>query len=323
MKTRIKYMDFAKAIGVFLVILGHMPSLVPESIRMWIFSFHMPLFFIASGYFAKMPNDINEAKKQLGRKTRKLLVGGYLTFAVAFLVLDILIYKLSVETIVDTVKGILLGTIDKVYWFFLCLFIVSVLFTLVTLFVKDYRKLIAIAFAFSVIGLLFKISTINYYKIGSAFYSFGFYLVGNMANEKHIFEKIKYRAGIFGVCALISILGSGVALRFWPKILDINNNYSHDIVINYLLAIAGSYLVFFTSYIICEKIGEVLLTKFMVFMGMNSMIFFPIADYMPGAFAKMFGDNAKTKILAYVVAFTLAGIISIGINNHKMKKSYE
>ena len=36
--------DIAKALGIFCVILGHMPSVVPESIRIWIYSFHMPLF---------------------------------------------------------------------------------------------------------------------------------------------------------------------------------------------------------------------------------------------------------------------------------------
>ena len=42
-KKRKDEFDIAKALGVFLVILGHMPSVVPESIRIWIFSFHMAL----------------------------------------------------------------------------------------------------------------------------------------------------------------------------------------------------------------------------------------------------------------------------------------
>ena len=50
---RLQYMDLAKGIGVCLVILGHMPSVVPEPIRMWIFSFHMPLFFYNKRIFCE------------------------------------------------------------------------------------------------------------------------------------------------------------------------------------------------------------------------------------------------------------------------------
>lgn len=44
LEKRLIWIDIAKGIGLFLVILGHMPSL-PEWFRLWIFSFHMPLFF--------------------------------------------------------------------------------------------------------------------------------------------------------------------------------------------------------------------------------------------------------------------------------------
>lgn len=47
--------DVAKGIGILLVIIGH------EDIPSWfediIFSFHMPLFFILSGYFFKIENN--------------------------------------------------------------------------------------------------------------------------------------------------------------------------------------------------------------------------------------------------------------------------
>lgn len=41
-KTRIGWVDTAKGIGLLLVIIGHLPiPLVP----VWIYTFHMPLFF--------------------------------------------------------------------------------------------------------------------------------------------------------------------------------------------------------------------------------------------------------------------------------------
>lgn len=44
---REKYIDYAKGIGIILVILGHVS--VPNPIITYIFSFHMPLFIFLSG----------------------------------------------------------------------------------------------------------------------------------------------------------------------------------------------------------------------------------------------------------------------------------
>ena len=44
---RILWLDIAKGIGIILMVLGH--TGLPSMINNWIFSFHMPLFFIISG----------------------------------------------------------------------------------------------------------------------------------------------------------------------------------------------------------------------------------------------------------------------------------
>ena len=51
---RLDYIDAAKAIAIILVIIGHSNwlSAIPRVGRM-IYSFHMPLFFIISGFFWK------------------------------------------------------------------------------------------------------------------------------------------------------------------------------------------------------------------------------------------------------------------------------
>lgn len=58
--TRIQWLDYAKGIGIFLVVLGHTlramvnseileSSITVNSIDRWIYAFHMPLFFLISG----------------------------------------------------------------------------------------------------------------------------------------------------------------------------------------------------------------------------------------------------------------------------------
>ena len=50
-KTRDISIDMAKGIGMIAVIIGHMT--VPVKVTDFIFSFHMPLFFLINGYFFK------------------------------------------------------------------------------------------------------------------------------------------------------------------------------------------------------------------------------------------------------------------------------
>jgi fucose 4-O-acetylase-like acetyltransferase len=61
---RIAWLDNAKSIGIFFVVLGHTlrgllssqilePSPLLEGIDQWIYAFHMPLFFFISGLFAE------------------------------------------------------------------------------------------------------------------------------------------------------------------------------------------------------------------------------------------------------------------------------
>ena len=45
---RYTWIDCIKGIGIFLVVLGHIYK--DNYIGLWIYSFHMPLFFMLSGY---------------------------------------------------------------------------------------------------------------------------------------------------------------------------------------------------------------------------------------------------------------------------------
>lgn len=44
---RIEWIDLAKGMAIFLMVCGH--TSIPSSLSNWIWSFHMPLFFIVSG----------------------------------------------------------------------------------------------------------------------------------------------------------------------------------------------------------------------------------------------------------------------------------
>lgn len=65
---RVQYWDIAKGIAIMLMILGHTEA--PVMVRGAIFSFHMPFFVIANGYFIKS----YDIKRTFLRSARSLLV---------------------------------------------------------------------------------------------------------------------------------------------------------------------------------------------------------------------------------------------------------
>lgn len=67
--TRYQWIDNCKTIGLLLVILGH-GRLFPESYQQFIYSFHMPLFFILSGLLYKYKS----AKETLLHDIRRLII---------------------------------------------------------------------------------------------------------------------------------------------------------------------------------------------------------------------------------------------------------
>ena len=73
-KSRNNYISVTKAIGIILMVVGH--SGCPSAIGRFIYLFHMPLFFVCSGYFFKEIAD----KASLLTFCRKRIKGLYLPY---------------------------------------------------------------------------------------------------------------------------------------------------------------------------------------------------------------------------------------------------
>ena len=52
-KNRLNWIDWAKAIAISLVVFGHIPMSPDNFIQKFITNYHMPLFFLISGYLTK------------------------------------------------------------------------------------------------------------------------------------------------------------------------------------------------------------------------------------------------------------------------------
>lgn len=82
--ARADFIDTARAIGIVLVVIGHAPG-VPSWLTQLIYSFHMPLFFLLSGYVVKAARMSESWRDWLQRTSRSLLLPYIIFFVLSWL----------------------------------------------------------------------------------------------------------------------------------------------------------------------------------------------------------------------------------------------
>lgn len=138
MAHRIDTFDIVKGIGILLMIIGHSTGKIPY-LRDFIFSFHMPLFFLVSGYFFKP-----SGWKDILLKNSKRLLVPYL-FTAFIITVYMLIYAWYqhnnvMDVLVTRMRAIALGSgAPRVFgmgpaigaiWFLLAMFWAHLFFNL-------------------------------------------------------------------------------------------------------------------------------------------------------------------------------------------------
>lgn len=128
-QQRINWVDSAKGFGILCVIMGH--THVPMDVHLFIYSFHMPLFFLLSGIFLLKKQ--TTFKDELSRKARTLL-WPYLVFN--FLLLLFFDFLLPMvkgagvnwQHVQSTLWGIVTSDRHQSWlWFLPCLFVAEML----------------------------------------------------------------------------------------------------------------------------------------------------------------------------------------------------
>ncbi len=166
-KNRIKYLDLARGIGILLVILGHI-SMISNDLRIYIVSFHIPLFFVVSGLLtgiSEHKNGEKNLKAVIDNKKRTILLPYFI-----FSILDILIYIVYYlltgrDGGFPTVLSDVIQTITfygfSVLWFLPALFGAEVLFLLLRRFFRRTGSKQLLMTVMSVFLLLFLALLLN------------------------------------------------------------------------------------------------------------------------------------------------------------------
>ena len=135
---RLAAVDAAKAIGILLVVLGHVPG-TPAAAGALIYSFHMPLFFLLSGCLLTADRAQAPLGQALPRLARTLLLPYLFFFTVSLLYwlatrhLGERAAKFAGVTPADALAGLAAGTstalfVNPALWFLPCLFLCGLLY---------------------------------------------------------------------------------------------------------------------------------------------------------------------------------------------------
>lgn len=230
MRQREPWADNAKFIGIALMVLGH-NSLANQSLTDFIYSFHMPLFFMLSGYFASTKDE--RFLPYLQKNVRSLLVP-YLTFCIVALPffyyclwnnraiypclnkLDFFLKPLLGIALVKTTSfSYFIGPL----WFFASLFIVKMMFYPLKKFLgKPIGIAVVILISISLHGLMQSIySGIWPYRLNSSALLFPFYVLGYVMNRyTSIVEKMKHSSAL----SITAVVTSLFALTYFMSLLN-------------------------------------------------------------------------------------------------------
>lgn len=121
-------LDFLKGLGICLVVLGH---IIPNDsiLSNWIYSFHMPLFFVVTGYLSSSKEQVF---KQCLYKNARSILYPYFVFSIIKVIATFINNPLDINEFYIIVINTITFAGDGIFWFLPTLFISKVLDNLIS-----------------------------------------------------------------------------------------------------------------------------------------------------------------------------------------------
>lgn len=300
MKNRNLTVDCAKGFTIILMLLDHI-----EAVGYTITSFHMPLFFILSGYFFK-----EEAIWVVIKKKAKGLLVPYVEISFVTCLFEVLHkkYYLGIDNeeiiigVKDRVLHFLMGNDFSLAWFLLALFGGSVIYAVIWR-ISSNKKLIYILLVLSV--------SVAGYLLGNEFeqkvyqYDLMLFCVLFIATG-HMFKK--YSEQINKIPSYVILLVSlvvwilGIEMHGLTTALRIYNMYPLCV----FAAIAGTYCVVkLSSYMKCIPYYG----KYLIWLGANTLPFMCLGNITKNVLDWNSITNINNRYISLIIQLLVFSII--------------
>ena len=296
---KVNWVDSLKGFAIILVVLGHISS----PLSSLIYSFHMPLFFVVSGFFL---NPTNELKSEVIKSFKRLFKPFFIYLTLGFLIEFLKRFYLDREQLkFEDFTGALIymdydrliGTYAFVLWFLPALFIGK---TITHLILKYSRflilKILLIAIAF-LIGYNFNLPlAIDDGLISTPYIFIGYYFYNN---KDVLINKTT------AVVLLIPLLL--ISLIYGIPELNISTKYFESILINFIWTCTLSFLLF----ILFSKLKFNI--KALEYLGINSLLIFLIHPYTNN----IAYYAASNYLIQLFISLSMLVLITYFLNNFK------
>ena len=331
-ELRIDWVDVCKAMGILLVTMGHLET--PNSFDIWIHAFHMPLFFILSGFC------FNEIKHN---NFFKFLYSRFKTLVIPYVIFSILLYYFWVLVLHLLANGtansnteifkcmlnpsFLTTCYGAVNWFLPSLFFIEIVFLVIGKIVEYNKKKIFIImiiisiFAFfypKIIGAKIPLA-IDTSIMGLSFYGFG-WLMKNI-NFNKVMAYFKKNA----VWSIIIMILSFVFLM--PLVFENNMTNMRTLTYgNYSLYMINSF-GYSLLFILIAQLLKIYLSKSKLFdiiklIGKHTLIIFLFNPIIDRLYLLIVGDFSITNsyllllnnMVVSIIVLLICTVISIIIN---------
>lgn len=267
---RNRFIDTVKAVGIFLVILGHHETIFTQ----YIYSFHMPLFFFLSGIFHK---NYSSYRCFFEKKIKSLIIP-YFFFAITLFLFWLAIgryfgeAKIKNTPIIESMLGILAGTERAglysmewggAIWFLLTLFIVANMYYFISK-INNIYIVVIINIFLGVVGYCYNFYKPTYLDLWHSTVSFNaiqFYSIGAIFKNKVLnLNRIAYK------WIILLFIISYISCYYNGKIDMYSLDYGSNIILFYISAFSG------IGFIIFLIRNLEIYSRFIDFVGTNTLI---------------------------------------------------
>ncbi len=322
--SRIQFIDIARLYGVILVYYGHfIESCMKEGSAIaavhykFIYSFHMPLFFILSGYIAK---DLS-GSHDFATFTRRQLLSRLLPYAFLTFILVIPTFwgsgfsaGLELPSVDGYVKGIAATFLagfpffNIPTWFLICLFVVESMHYFTARYLNSQARIIGIALGYYLIGsiLAWNAGVLNplnllspdgkiypYFMILEAFSAYSLYLVGVYLRRKNfLVESMPLIKGLVGLIVCLALvyftydLNKGMfTIPSYDAVVMVASSHGNPILFP-ITAIIGSVMIMLLARLSGQQ-------QFLAYLGANTLVVFGLN----GVFYHFINDRLAALLL--------------------------
>lgn len=297
MNNRIEWIDALKGFAILTVVIGHCADGILsagmysqykfelQALYDAIYSFHMPLFFIVSGFVFWLSKSYTKYKSKIFDFVIVYLIWYFLTWLVKFL----LGAKVNKQVGFEELLGIFYHPIAPM-WYLYVLIIFYLIFSVLNI-KKVTFPVVALC---GVVAITSKIMNLNIGVINQLLYHAYFFIMGGYIVQTKLYTKLKTPH----VCMSCMVLAFNIYLYFNHVMIGVYVNAFKIFVV----ANIASLICFYA--IVKMKVYEV-----MKVMGENTLQIYVIHCFVTAGLRLVFKVAGINSLLLYMVVGTILGVL--------------